>query len=135
MATSKQNTTQEKVGNEQIAKAIAMGLIVTGVEGGYDAVSCSTGGDYPSMGVSQWEGIGGRGDSLLSSIPGCERFVGKSYSSLSKSDISELKQLLSSDAGQKAQQQILTKDCLEDYLPSLASIDSLNNPKSYIYAG
>ena len=37
-----------------LAKEIADGIIVTGVEGSFDSVSCSTAGNYPSMGVSQW---------------------------------------------------------------------------------
>ena len=43
---------------EEMARYIAQGLIETGIEGGYDAVSCSMAGDYPSLGVSQWEGAG-----------------------------------------------------------------------------
>ena len=56
--------------NEQLALEIAKGLVATGVEGGYNALSCSTAGDYPSMGCSQWEGINGRGDNLLGYIDG-----------------------------------------------------------------
>ena len=52
--------------DEQLAYEIAKGIGMTGVEGGYESVSCSTAGDYPSMGISQWEGLGGRGDTLLS---------------------------------------------------------------------
>lgn len=43
--------------NEQLAYEIARGIGQTGVEGHYGSVSCSTAGDYPSMGISQWEGI------------------------------------------------------------------------------
>lgn len=41
---------------EELAKYIAEGIIVTGVEGTYNDVSCSSAGDYPSLGISQWEG-------------------------------------------------------------------------------
>lgn len=66
----------------QLAGTIASGLIATGVEGGFGAVSCSTAGDYPSMGCSQWEGLGGRGDTLLSYIDGGEHFAGRTYSDI-----------------------------------------------------
>lgn len=36
-----------------LAHEVAAGIIATGIEGAYDAVSCSTAGNYPSMGVSQ----------------------------------------------------------------------------------
>lgn len=67
---------------EELAKEIAKGLIETGVEGGYDAVTCSTAGDYPSMGCSQWEGLGGRGDYLLSWIDGGDYFAGRTFSDI-----------------------------------------------------
>ena len=57
----------------ELAKAVANTLVNTGVEGGFDAVSCSTAGDYPSIGCSQWEG--GRADSLLSYIDGGDYFL------------------------------------------------------------
>ena len=31
----------------ELAHEIALGLINTGIEGGYESVSCSTAGDYP----------------------------------------------------------------------------------------
>jgi len=43
-----------KMTKEELAQEIAKGLINTGVEGGFNAVSCSTAGDYPSIGCSQW---------------------------------------------------------------------------------
>ena len=61
----------------EIAHEIAKGLIETGIEGGFDAISCSTGGDYPSIGCSQWEGD--RADDLLDKIPGGEKFVDRPY--------------------------------------------------------
>ena len=65
---------------QEIALEIAKGLIETGIEGGFDAISCSTGGDYPSLGCSQWEGD--RADDLLDRIPGGEKFVDRSYSDI-----------------------------------------------------
>ena len=67
----------------ELAQEIAKGLVETGIEGGFGSVSCSTAGDYPSMGISQWEGIdGGRGDTLLSYIDGGEDFIGRTYSDI-----------------------------------------------------
>ena len=117
--------------DEQIAYEIAQGLINTGVEGPYNAVSCSTAGDYPSMGVSQWEGS--RGDYLLSWLDGGLKFIGRSYSDIEASgQLEELAELLGSEQGQIAQNQILANDCLQIYLPSLSV---LTNPLCKIYAG
>lgn len=117
--------------DEQIALEIAKGLINTGVEGGYDAVSCSTAGDYPSLGCSQWEGS--RGDYLLSWLDGGLKFIGRSYSDIEASgQLEELANLLDSPQGQIAQNQILANDCLNTYLPSLSV---LTNPLCKIYAG
>lgn len=120
--------------NEQLAKEIAKGLIETGVEGGYDAVTCSTAGDYPSMGCSQWEGLGGRGDLLLSYIDGGSQFAGRTYSDIEAAgELGELAALLDSEQGQIAQQMILADDCVNKYLPYLTDI--LTNPRCIIYAG
>ena len=117
--------------NEQLAYEIAKGLISTGVEGPYNAVSCSTAGDYPSLGVSQWEGS--RGDYLLSWLDGGLKFIGRSYSDIAESgELEELANLLESEQGQSAQNQILANDCLQTYLPSLTM---LTNPLCIIYAG
>ena len=117
--------------DEQIAYEIAKGLVATGVEGPFDAVSCSTAGDYPSMGVSQWEGP--RGDYLLSWLDGGLKFIGRSYSDIVDSgELDELKELLGSEQGQSAQNQILANDCLNTYLPSLTM---LTHPLCKIYAG
>lgn len=43
-----------------LATEIAKGIISTGIEGPYDAVSCSTAGDSPSMGV-----VNGKGDAEI----------------------------------------------------------------------
>lgn len=120
--------------NEQLAKAIADGLLNTGVEGGFDAVTCSTAGDYPSMGCSQWEGIGGRGDYLLSWIDGGSHFAGRTYSDIKDSgELESLAELLSSDQGQAAQRAILVEDCMNKYLPYLEDI--LSDVRCIIYAG
>lgn len=122
--------------NEQLAKEIALGIINTGVEGGYDNVCCSTAGDYPCMGVSSWEGIGGRGDSLLSYIDGGHKFMGRTYSDIKASgEKQELKELLSSEQGQAAQQIILAQDCLDLYVPYLKQVENLDDTCCFIYAG
>lgn len=113
---------------QELSRAIADGLVNTGVEGGFDSVSCSTAGDYPSMGISQWEGIGGRGDQLLSYIDGGSQYAGRTYSDLETTaddngitDKSKLSELLDSPQGHEAQLSILASDCLDSYLPSLRS--------------
>lgn len=122
--------------NEELAKEIAKGIINTGVEGDYGSVSCSTAGDYPSMGVSQWEGIGGRGDSLLSYIDGGNKFIGRSYSDISDSgELEELSELLNSEQGQEAQLIILSQDCLDSYVPVLNMVEKLDDSRCFIYAG
>ena len=81
---------------DELALAIAKGLVETGVEGPYDCVTCSTAGDYPSMGCSQWEGLdGGRGDILLSYIDGGSQFANRTYSDIeSAGELDALKELL-----------------------------------------
>lgn len=127
---------------EQLAKEIAKGLINTGVEGAFDCVTCSTAGDYPSMGCSQWEGLdGGRGDTLLSYIDGGDHFAGRTYSDLENtvdeaglSDLDKLSALLGSEQGQAAQLMILANDCREMYLPYLQNA-GLTDQRCIIYAG
>jgi hypothetical protein len=122
--------------NEELAKEIALGIINTGVEGGYDNVCCSTAGDYPCMGVSSWEGINGRGDALLSCIDGGQKFIGRTYSDIrDNGERQELKSLLNSEQGQLAQQAILTQDCLDLYVPVLNEVENLDDSKCFIYAG
>ncbi|MBU2701703.1 hypothetical protein Ga0466249_002822 [Sporomusaceae bacterium BoRhaA] len=122
--------------NEELAKEIALGIINTGVEGGYDNVCCSTAGEYPCMGVSSWEGIGGRGDALLSMIDSGEKFIGRTYSDIRDSgEIEELAELLNSDQGQAAQQNILAQDCLDLYVPVLNQVENLDDSRCFIYAG
>ena len=122
--------------DEELAKAIAMGIISTGVEGGYDNVCSSSAGDYPCMGVSSWEGIDGRGDNLLSCINGGQKFIGRSYSDIrDNGEKQELRDVLNSEQGQAAQQQILAQDCLELYVPVLKQVENLDDTKCFIYAG
>lgn len=120
---------------QELAQAIARGLVETGVEGGFGAVSCSTAGDYPSMGCSQWEGIGGRGDLLLSYIDGGDRFVGRTYSDIEDTgELADLSALLESEQGQAAQLMILADDCRSSYLPALLDA-GLTDPACIVYAG
>lgn len=114
-----------------LAKEIADGIIATGVEGGFDSVSCSTAGNYPSMGVSQWEGA--RGDNLLSWIDAGRKFMGRSYSDIvNAGELNELKYVLASPQGQHAQREILAYDCL-DYADVLMPL--ISDSKCVIYAG
>lgn len=118
---------------EILAKEIAKGLIATGVEGPFDAVSCSSAGDYPSMGCSQWEGS--RGDMLLSYIDGGKHFIGRSYSDIVNSgELGQLKALLGSEQGRMAQQMILADDCLT-YVKALQQVPTLDDTRCLIYAG
>jgi len=122
--------------DEQLAKEIAIGIINTGVEGGYDNVCSSSAGDYPCMGVSSWEGIDGRGDYLLSCIDGAQKFIGRTYSDIrDNGEKQELMDLLNSEQGQAAQQAILANDCLELYVPVLKEVENLDDTKCFIYAG
>ena len=123
--------------NKELAKEIALGIIQTKVEGYYNSVSCSSIGDYPSLGISQWEGInGGRGDILLSYIDGGSRFSNRRYSDIARKDeLQDLKNLLDSKQGREAQQIILTQDCLDKYVPKLEQIETLDDSRCFIYAG
>ena len=118
---------------EELAKAIAEGIIAVGVEGDFDSVSCSTAGDYPSIGVSQWEGD--RAEDLLSRIPGGDYYSGRSYSDIYYSgEMEGLKELLNSPDGQSAQREKLSEDCL-DYVDELWEIPNLDDTRCTIYAG
>ena len=121
---------------DELARAIAKGLVETGVEGPYDCVTCSTAGDYPSMGCSQWEGLGGRGDLLLSYIAGGDRFAGRTYSDIEAAgELDALAELLGSEQGQAAQNMILADDCRDKYLPALDEVEGLTADACIIYAG
>jgi len=118
---------------EELGKEIAKGLIATGIEGAFNSVSCSTAGDYPSMGCSQWEGS--RGDNLLNMIPGGDYFAGRSYSSIvGTGEMQALKNLLDSEGGQNAQKILLAKDC-EVYVRTLQEVPNLDDSRCMIYAG
>ncbi len=117
----------------ELAREIALGLIETGIEGGYGSVSCSTAGDYPSIGCSQWEG--GRADDLLENIPGGGQYANRSYSDLEQSgDLDGLIELLESEEGQQAQIDLLASDC-ETYVETLQEVASLDDSRCLIYAG
>ena len=119
--------------NKNLAKEIAKGLINTGIEGGYDSVAKSTAYAYPSIGVSQWEG--NRADELLRAIPGGEEFVGRTYIDIKASgELPMLKELLRSDAGQQAQLEQLSRDCLQ-YVEVLQQVPTLDDTRCLIYAG
>lgn len=114
-----------------LAKEIADGIIATGIEGRFNSVSCSTAGNYPSMGVSQWEGK--RGDNLLSWIDAGRKFIGRSYTDIvDAGELRELQDVLNSPQGQHAQREILASDCLE-YAEKLMPL--IADSKCVIYAG
>lgn len=119
--------------NEVLATEIAKGIISTHVEGWYDSVAKSTAYEYPSIGVSQWEG--NRADSLLSKIDGGEEFIGLSYASiLNFGKLDRLKEVLRSESGKKAQLEVLSSDCME-YVDSLKRVPTLDDTRCFIYAG
>lgn len=119
--------------NKALAVEIAKGLINTGIEGGYDSVAKSTAYAYPSIGVSQWEG--NRANELLRAIPGGEEFVGRAYIDIKASgELPMLKELLRSEAGQQAQLEQLSRDCLQ-YVDVLQQVPTLDDTRCIIYAG
>lgn len=119
--------------NEELAREIANGLIDGGFEGGFDSISCSTAGDYPSLGCSQWEG--GRADDLLSRIDGGEHYMERTYSDIAANgELDALAKLLDSEEGQAAQREKLAEDTL-DYVDALTDIEGFDNSRSIIYAG
>lgn len=119
--------------NKSLAREIAKGIINTGIEGGYDSVAKSTAYAYPSIGVSQWEG--NRADELLRAIPGGEEFVGRTYINIKASgELPMLKELLRSEAGQQAQLEQLSRDCLQ-YVDVLQQVPTLDDTRCLIYAG
>jgi len=117
---------------EELGKEIALGLISTGIEGSFGSVSCSTAGDYPSLGAQQVEG--GRADELLNSIAGGGKFAGRSYSDIENAgELDELSALLDSAEGQAAQLEIIGRDT-QTY--AQRAIDcGLTDARCVIYAG
>ena len=119
--------------SKSLAKEIAKGLINTGIEGAYDSVAKSTAYDYPSIGVSQWEGT--RADNLLCMIPGGSAFAWRTYENIKASgELPMLKRLLASEEGQQAQLEMLTNDCLQ-YVEGLQQVPTLDDTRCIIYAG
>ena len=118
---------------EELAREIAKGLVNTGVEGGFEAVSCSTAGDYPSIGCSQWEGE--RANELLSSITGGDKFTNRAYSDIEAAgEIEEVAALLDGPEGQQAQIEKLAEDTMA-YVDALWEVSSLDDSRCLIYAG
>lgn len=119
--------------NKALATEIAKGLINTGIEGGYDSVAKSTAYAYPSIGVSQWEG--NRANELLRSIPGGTEYADRTYIDIKASgELPMLKELLRSEAGQQAQLEQLSRDCLQ-YVDVLQQVPTLDDTRCIIYAG
>lgn len=119
--------------NKNLAKEIAKGLINTGIEGGYDSVAKSTAYDYPSIGVSQWEG--NRANELLRAIPGGTEYADRTYIDIKASgELPMLKELLRSEAGKQAQLEQLSRDCLQ-YVNILQQVPTLDDTRCLIYAG
>lgn len=119
--------------NKSLAREIAKGIIATGIEGGYDSVAKSTAYDYPSIGVSQWEG--NRANELLRAIPGGAEFADRTYIDIKASgELPMLKELLRSEAGQQAQLDQLSRDCLQ-YVDALQQVPTLDDTRCLIYAG
>lgn len=118
---------------EELAHEIAVGLIETGVEGVFESISCSTAGDYPSIGISQWEGP--RADKLLSTL-GLNAYIGKSYSYLNSHNmLNPLSNILDSSKGRQAQLKQLENDCLI-YVDTLwETVETLDQTLPTIYAG
>lgn len=118
---------------EQLAEEIAKGIINTHIEGDYDTVTCSTAGNYPSIGVSQWEGD--RANNLLSWMDGGKLYMNRTYEDLRDSgDLYGLKELLNSEQGRYAQLQVLSHDCLS-YVDTLWEVPTLDLARPTIYAG
>lgn len=118
---------------ETLGRLIARGIAETGIEGSFSSVSCSTGGDYPSLGISQWEGS--RAEALLLSIPGGKAFTQMSYSMLSaEGRLGGLSELLVSPAGQAAQLRTLRADSVA-YGEALRRIPGLTALPCLVYAG
>ena len=118
---------------EILAKEIARGIITTSVEGTYDSVACSTAYNYPSIGVSQWEGR--RADELLGMIDGGSNFIGRSYISIKDSgELPMLREILRSEQGKAAQESLLARDCLA-YVDVLQQVPAMDDTRCLIYAG
>lgn len=117
--------------NESLARLAAQGIAETGIEGAFGSVVRSTAGDWPALGISQWEEI--RADALLWAIPGGRDYMGLSYSQIVQSGKREtLSALLSSEEGRRVQLSRLAGDC-EGYIDALAQIPTLSD-ETRVYA-
>lgn len=116
---------------EDMAAAAALGIAGLGIEGTWDSAVCSTGGDRPSLGVSQWEGE--RADRLLAAIPGGSAYAGRPWSALTEEDRQALSALLDSKAGRAAQWALLLEDAGR-YVRALGAIPALGRPRCTVYA-
>lgn len=131
---------------ERVTKFIVIGLAAGGYEGGYNNCCESSAGDYPSFGIGGWEGLNSEGDQFLQrmaskndSLKELTSYVGKTYSELESSgDKVKIQTLFESEAGKKAQLEILGEDfpgrywgVMNDYFPGFFSLE----PRSQIYIG
>lgn len=123
--------TEEDRMETDMAAAAALGIAEMGIEGTWGSAVCSTGGDRPSLGVSQWEGE--RADRLLAAIPGGEAYAGRPWSALTGEEREALSALLDSKAGRAAQWALLTEDALR-YVRALEEIPALGRPGCTVYA-
>jgi hypothetical protein len=116
---------------KDLGKEIANGLINTGIESDFGGISCSTGGDYLSLGVQQLEGS--RADELLGMLTGGDTYIGRKYSDFTDDELRTLSSMLASDEGVAAQMSILTRDA-KRYAQVV--IDAgLTDARCVIYAG
>lgn len=116
---------------EDMAAAAALGIAETGIEGTWASVACSTAGDWPSLGVSQWEGE--RADALLAAIPGGEAYARRAWTALTAADRAALAALLDSPAGRMAQMERLMADARR-YVDELTRLPTLGRPRCVVYA-
>lgn len=118
---------------KSLAREIAKGIVKTGIEGPFDTVVKSTAYDYPSIGCSCWEG--NRANELLKAIPGGAEYADRTYIDIKASgELPMLKELLRSEAGQQAQLEQLSRDCLQ-YVEALQQVPTLDDTRCLIYAG
>lgn len=129
--TSTQNT--NITSTETMAKAMAVGLLNTHVEGYYNSFTCSTGGNYPSMGFSQWEGS--RGDELLKDL-GLGQYAGKSNDTLIALGADKIiAAALNTEKGHQTQMNKAITD-MKNVLSNIRNIlPDLTNTKCALYIG
>lgn len=95
--------------DKRIIKYTMAGLIANHWEGGngWNNFCKSSAGDYPSIGVLGWEGLGGNGDAVLNAV-GLGQYAGQSYSALEPHK-EEIQAVLDSPAGHQGQLQLLSE--------------------------